>query len=400
MHLTKRVVEALEPGDEHFIVWDDEVSGLGVRVTKTGVKAFVVDYTTRVGRRRRLTIGRYGVLTVDQARAEAKKVLGSVVVGADPLEEKRLSRSEDTVKEFIKEYLAYVKGYKKPASLRADTYALDKMVEPKLGSHKLSAVTREDVARLHREYEDHPAQANRMLATFRHLYTTAAAWGRVPQGFNPCQHVTKYKENKRETYLTGEQVTRLGKVLDSLEAEHPYKVRAVRLLLLTGCRMNEILTLAWDDVDLEHGVIRLKDAKAGPRDVPLGRAAVALLKSCERDSNWVIPSRSIKGRHLVNLSMFWHNEVITMAKLTGVRIHDLRHTVGSAGADAGLSTLMISKILGHKQVSTAERYSHVSRGPVQDAADRVSGDLAAAMSGKTAKVVDMKDRRRKKAAKR
>jgi integrase len=223
---------------------------------------------------------------------------------------------------------------------------------------------------------------------------------RVPQGFNPCQHVTKYKESKRETCLTGEQVTRLRKVLDSLEAEHPHKVRAVRLLLLTGCRMNEILTLAWDDVDLDHGVHHLKDAKAGPRDVPLGRAAVALLKSCERDSTWVIPSRSIKGRHLVNLSMFWHKDVIPAAALKGIRIHDLRHTVGSAGADAGLSMLMISKILGHKQVSTPERCSHLSRGPVQDAADRVSGDLAAAMGGKAGKVVYMKEGRKKKAAKR
>ncbi len=98
--------------------------------------------------------------------------------------------------------------------------------------------------------------------------------------------------------------------------------------------------------------------------------------------------------------MFWHNEVITTAKLTGVRIHDLRHTVGSAGADAGLSTLMIPKILGHKQVSIAERYSHLSRGPVQDAADRVSEDLAAAMRGKSGEVVDMREGRKTRAAKR
>ena len=167
----------------------------------------------------------------------------------------------------------------------------------------------------------------------------------------------------------------------------------MRLLLLTGCRLNEILSLAWSEVDLECAVLHLKDAKAGPRDVPLGGAAIALLAACDRDSEWVIPSRSIKGRRLVNLSMFWHNDVISAAKLEGVRLHDLRHTVGSVGAGAGLSMLMIGNVLGHKQVSTTERYSHLARGPLHDAADRISGEIAAALDGKPeAQVVDLRDR--------
>lgn len=391
VHLTKRVVDGLETGDAHRIVWDDDVSGLGVRVTKAGVKSFVVDYTTGGGRRRRYTIGRYGTYTVDEARKEAKKVLGKVAAGADPMGEKQAKRSEDTVKSFAAEYLAHAKGYKKPASLRADTYHLDEVIVKKLGSRKLSEVTHEDVAKLHKSLDDHPTQANRVLATFRHMYTMAAKWGRVPHGFNPCIGVEQFKESRRTRYLTAEELARLGKRLDALEEKHPSPVRAVRLLLLTGCRVNEILSLAWSDVDLgDTPVLHLRDAKAGPRDVPLGTAAVALLKTFDADaSEWVIPSARRKGRHMVNLNDFWYREVQEKAKLQGVRLHDLRHTVGATGAGAGLSMLLISNVLGHKQVSTTERYSHVSRGPLHDAADRISGDIAAAMNGNDGDVVDM-----------
>jgi len=397
VHLTKRVVDALETEKPHRIVWDDDVSGLGVRVTKAGVKSFVVDYTTGTGRRRRYTIGRYGAYTVEQARKEANKVLGSVAGGSDPVGEKQAKRSEDTVKSFAAEYLAHAKAYKKPASLRADTYHLDEVIVKKLGSRKLSEVTPEDVANLHKSLDDHPTQANRVLATFRHMYTVAGKWGRVPHGCNPCVGIEQYKETRRTRYLTAEELTRLGKRLDALEEKHPYPVRAVRLLLLTGCRVNEILSLAWSDVDLgDTPVLHLRDAKAGPRDVPLGAAAVELLKTYDGDeSEWVIPSARRKGRHMVNLNDFWYREVQEKEKLQekanfqGVRLHDLRHTVGATGAGAGLSMLLIANVLGHKQVSTTERYSHVSRGPLHDAADRISGDIAAAMNGASGEVVDM-----------
>ncbi len=239
VHLTKRLIEGLEHSDHNYTVWDDETKGLGLVVTKGGVKSFVLDYTTHAGRRRRLTVGRFGVFTVDQARDEARSLSAVVARGGDPLTTKEAARAEDTVKTFASEYLAHMEAHKKPASLRADRYAIEKMILPTLGSRKLSAVTREDVARLHRSYAAQPYQANRMLATFRHLYTTAAAWGRVGQAFNPCQHVPKFKESKRERFLDADELSRLGVALNSLEEERPYQVRAIRLLLLTGCRLNE-----------------------------------------------------------------------------------------------------------------------------------------------------------------
>jgi|LSQX01.2.fsa_nt_gb integrase len=312
------MLDSLEPRGGQYTVWDDELPGFGVRVTRAGTISFVLDYITRSSIRHRQTIGRYGAITVDQARDEAMKILGQVAAGLDPLDIKRKAREGQTIREFAAEYLAHAKGYKKPASIRADTYALDAVIVKKQDSRRLDAVTREDVARLHRSLQARPHQANRILATFSHLYTVAAAWGRVPEGFNPCRHVAKFQETKRKRFLDTDELARLGETLVALEPDHPYEVRVVRLLLLTGCRLNEILSFAWADVDLEHAVRRLRDAKAGPRDVPLGAAAIDVLQPLARESEWVIPSRSRKGRHLVNLSTFWHRDVITAAELPGV----------------------------------------------------------------------------------
>lgn len=404
VHLTEEMIAALDTRDTHYTLWDDDIRRFGVRVTTSGTKTYVIDYTTTGGRRRRQTIGIYGTDALDIVRKRARRRLSSVTDGADPIEHAREERSEGTLKDFVGEYLETfgrftVKGgrqyLKKPASLRADTYALNEMIVPKLGHLKLSAVRRTDVLDLHRAHASHPVQANRMLATLRHLYALAALHDRVPSDCNPCQGVAKYGEIERERFLSTDELVRLGKVLDKLEPEHPYEVRAVKVLLLTGCRVNEILSLPWTDVDPKGEVLRLKDAKGGPRDVPLGRPALDYLESCDRDSVWVIPSRSIKGRHLVNLSMFWHRDVISAAKLEGVRLHDLRHTVGSVGASAGLSTLMIKGVLGHKRAETAERYSHVARGPLHDAADLISREIAAALNGKAAKKTGKSTRRRK-----
>ena len=372
--LTKRTLDGLEPGERRYVVWDDELPRFGVRVEVSGTRTFIVDYDAPDGRRRRLALGRFGPNTVEQARAQAKRTMSAAVNGVDPLQEKQDARAELTLGDFAAKYLEHAKAHKKPRTVKADTDVLERLILPKLRSRKLSTVNREDVARLHRAQAAHPAQANRMLATLSHLFSVAAAWGYLPNGDNPCRNVPRFKENRRTRFLSGDELTRLGAALTTLEADHLYKVRAVRLLLLTGCRLNEILTLAWEDVDLPRALIHLRDAKAGPRDVPLGGAAIALLHAAEDERAraveaakarqakrrnaktsgddtrpWVVPSRSRPRQHLVNLEMFWTQEVLPAAQLEGVRLHDLRHTVGSVGAGAGLSILMVGNVLGHRQ---------------------------------------------------
>jgi integrase len=404
MKLTKRTLEGLAPAEKRYVVWDDELPRFGVRVEVSGTRTFVVDYDAPDGRRRRLTLGRFGVLAIDQARDLAKQAMSAAAVGSDPLQKKQEARAELTLGDFAAIYLEYAKAHKKPHSVRADTDALERLVPRSLRSRKLSTVSREDIARLHRSQAAHPAQANRMLATLSHLFTLASEWGYLPGGENPCRRVPRFRENRRTRFLSADELGRLGASLNALEQDDPYQVRAIRLLLLTGCRLNEILTLRWDDVDLAQGVLHLRDAKAGPRDVPLGGPAIALLQAAEQERGqsieaakttrtqrtrvaddarpWVIPSRSRPGRHLVNLEMFWSQSVVPAAGLSGVRLHDLRHTVGSVGAGAGLSILMVGNVLGHRQTSTAERYAHVGQGPLHDAADRISNEIAAALERK------------------
>lgn len=409
MHLTKRAIDELKPRDKSYLAWADGPLRLGVRVSPSGRKYFVLDYTTLDGRRRRLTLGRYGHLTLDDARRDAERKMADVAFGGDPLRDREDAHAEMAFGEFKTAYVKWAREHKKPATLRNDLDALERLIEPEFRNRKLSSITRRDVAQLHQSLSDHPAQANRALAVLSHVFSMACTWGVLPEGSNPCQHVKRFRETKRSRYLTTEELARLGKALGVLETqgeqEEPTQkgqkkprrkksyadaVRAVRLLLLTGCRLNEILTLRWDDVDIERRLLHLRDAKAGPRDVPLGAAAVTLLKAAPHKNEWVIPGR-LPGTHLVNLSKFWHEQVLPLAGLPGVRLHDLRHTVGATGASAGFSMLIVGTVLGHRQVATTERYSHLAPSPLHAAADRIASEIDAALSGREpAEVVEVK----------
>jgi len=386
--LTKRAIDGLEQTDTRYFAWDDDPKGFGVRVAPGGRKTFVVDYVTESGRRRRPAIGVYGELTVDQARKKARRILAAVSDGADPLAEKQEKRSGLTVKEFSELYTKEMKPKKRPASQRMDEMNLRLHILPNIKSLKIADVNRQDVASMHSKMSDKPVQANRVLALLSHMLNTAQDWGYRPEGTNPCRHVKKYKEETRERYLTPDELKTLGEVLKAKEAKSASCVRAVRLLLLTGMRRDEVLTLKWEYVDLRQCVINLPETKTGKRTVPLGGAAVRLLKDAPTDNEWVIPSTRRKGRHLVNLNDFWL-DVREKAEIEDVRLHDLRHCFGSFGAQAGLSVPLVAGLLGHKEWRTSQRYAHVDPA-LAHAADLVSGEIAAALEGReTAQVVNI-----------
>ena len=206
----------------------------------------------------------------------------------------------------------------------------------------------------------------------------------VPEGCNPCRSVVKYPQRKRERFLTDEEFIRLGKVLDEAVTRggvSPSAVAALRLLMLTGCRKSEVLTLRWEHVALEAGELRLPDTKTGARVVPLSPSAVRVLAALLRSPGnpWVIPGRQ-PGTHLRALSDAW--EVIrARAQLEGVRIHDLRHSFASRALALGESLPMIGKLLGHSQVETTARYAHLARDSVHESAARVTESLAADVLG-------------------
>ena len=207
---------------------------------------------------------------------------------------------------------------------------------PELGA--LEAVEREHIAALHHRHRETPYQANRILEVVRKIFNLAEAWGLRKDGANPCRFVEKYKEHKRKRFLTEEEFRRLGQVLSEVEAEGSETlsaVTAIRLLTLTGCRLGEIQTLRWKNVDLEAGELRLPDGKTGARMVPLSRAAAGVLAVLPRDPDnpWVIAGRK-PGAHLTDLQHPWRR---TRAGLDDVRIHDLRHSFASRALPPGES---------------------------------------------------------------
>ena len=200
-----------------------------------------------------------------------------------------------------------------------------------------------------------PAMANRVVDMLSRLFNMAEAWGFAPQEENPCRFVQKYKERSCERFLSEEEFRRLGRVLDEVEAERKVSasaVAAIRLLMLTGCRLGEIVTLRWEDVDLEAGELRLRDAKTGARQVALSPAAVRVLWTIPRVAvnSWVIAGRK-PGTRLGNLNASWL-VVRARAGLKDVRLHDLRHSFASRALALGESLTMIGKLLGHRKVVT------------------------------------------------
>lgn len=384
MKLTKRYIDSLECKSKDYFVWDDELSGFGVRVFPTGRKQFVVQY--RHGKiSRRMSLGRYGAIVPDQARKMAMEVLVKVNSGNDPLSERKELRSALTVRDladrFDQEHIAV---HLKPTTAKEYRRNLKLFILPALGSMRINDVTRADVARFHHDWRHKPYQANRNLEIVSKMFNLAELWGLRPDGTNPRRHIKKYAEKKRERYYSPAELRAIGRTLNEMEQERielASAIAAVRLLLFTGCRLNEILRLQWEHVDLESKMLRLTDSKTGAKTVLLGASAIEILSGIPRDiSNpFVITGRN-PGAHLTDLQPFWQR-VRARAGLKDARIHDLRHTFASVAVSNGQTLPMIGRLLGHTQVQTTARYAHLANDPVMQAANDITDIIARQMSG-------------------
>lgn len=388
--ITKRTVEALEPRKRDAFLWDTEIVGFGCKVTPKGNRIYILQYRAD-GRLKRYTIGRHGDITAAQARAEAIRLKGDVVGGDDPAEAKQAEKASPTVKDFsIRYLLEHAEPKKKGRSAALDKSMLDKIILPVLGRRKIQAVSRRDIAKLHHSLRGTPYQANRVLALLSKMFNLAERWGIRDDGSNPCRHVERFKEKKRERFLSGEELARLGQVLAEAERageESPSVITALRLLIFTGARLSEILGLRWEWIDFEQCCIRLPDSKTGAKDIPLNQPALEELERTPRlqDNPYVIPGAK-DGQHLVNLNKPWRR-IRAKAGLPEVRIHDLRHSYASVAAAAGLGLPIIGALLGHTQAQTTARYSHLAMDPLRAATEEVGKRIAEAMSKQPAQKV-------------
>ena len=300
--ISKRTVDALSVEGREAVFWDRELPGFGVRVYPSGRKVYVVQSRGPKGLKR-VTVGRHGVISADVARRRAAMILTRIKAGGGPVP-KPLSRAGDgrTVGDFAERYFReHLDVRCKPGTARIRRYVIGRHILPRFGNLPVSAIRREDVATLHYELRKAPTVANDAVSALSHMLNRAEAWGLAPPGGNPCRFVAKYKSRKRERFLTHEEFRRLGRVLSAMETQGRVPApaaAALRLLMLTGCRVYEILTLRWEDVHLEASEVRLRDSKTGPRVVPLSPAAARVLAGLPRaaDNPWVIAGRKAGSR--------------------------------------------------------------------------------------------------------
>lgn len=377
--ITKRSVDAATPADKEFFLWDEELKGFGLRVYPSGRKMYLAQFRAG-GRLRRVNIGLHGALTPELARTEAMKHLSDVRLGGDPATDRDKRKASPTMKEFGQRFLKeHVAVHCKPSTYGEYKRSVELFINPKLGSHRIIDVTRADIVNLHQSMKATPYQANRTLGVLSIMFTVAHTWGVRTDGVNPCWKVKRYKEVKRERYLTPDELARLGQVLRESDAE-PEAANCIRLLLLTGCRLGEIQTLKWDFIDFDAGVLRLPDSKTGAKIVPIGQAVIDALKEIPKlkDNPYVITGR-VEGQYLTDIQKPWRR-LRKRAGLDGLRIHDLRHSFASDALQLGQDLTMIGRLLGHTQVQTTARYAHLKTDPIRAAADAVSEAIAAALA--------------------
>jgi integrase len=411
--ITKNSVDALAcpATKDREILWDgghrEAVRGFGVAAFRNGGKCYIAQYR-KDGRSRRTRIGEHGRLTPEEARKEARKILGAVEGGADPVAQRRAAREVRTFSAVATDFLAlHVATKRKGRTAHEYARILNAYVLPAIGPKRVVDVRRADVARMHAKLSGAPYQANRALALVSAIWNWAARREEVAFVDNPAKAIERYAENGRERYLTSEELGRLGDALRESEtvglaysidetkpsAKHapkadrrrvkldPFAVAAIRLLILTGARLREVLDAQWSQVDLERGVLFLADSKTGKKPVYLSAAAQAIIAGLPRvKGNPHIIAGTLEGAPRADLNKPWR-AVRKAANLDGVRIHDLRHSFASFGAGASLGLPIIGKLLGHSQAATTHRYAHLDADPLRRAVETIGSTIAAAMGG-------------------
>ena len=377
--ISKRAVDALLPAERERVVWDEDIKGFGVRVHPTGRKVYIVKYRHE-GRSVKVTIGPHGPITPAAARAKAAEIVTLAKTGRDLAGKTLHARGCATMSALARRFMdEYAPAHVKPSTARLYRKIIENRILPRFGKRRVSDIGKSDVVALHHDMRDVPDHANRTLSVLSRMLTLAEVWEMRPEGANPCRHVKKYPEHKRERFLSDEEYRRLGSALRDAETEgfaSPGAIAAIRLLMLTGCRSGEIMSLRWDYVDLEMGELRLPDSKTGSKVVHLGDPAIAVLRGIPRKEGipWVFPG-SKPGRHMSYLHDSWRR-LLDRAGIENLRIHDLRHSYASGGLLVGGGLPMIGKLLGHNKVQTTARYAHLANDPLKAAANRIASRIA------------------------
>lgn len=371
--LTKKSVESLLAGDIDVIYWDTLLPGFGVRVKPNGTRSYVVQYRNRqTGRSRRKTIGRHGpLMTFSQAKDVARGLLSDVVRGKDPVAEGKAYKEAPSVADLADQYLtSHAIPKKRPRSVKNDKAALRRFILPKLGGKKVAEITGRDIQQLHTGLRKTPYLANRTLALLSTMFELSVRWGYRPN--NPAKGIAKFHEEKRDRWLSDDELARLLSALD----DHPNQVaaNAIRLQLLTGARIGEVLSARWENFDFDRGVWTKPSHHTKQKrteHLPLSASALELLRGMSDvagdSSAFLFPGRK-PDKPIADLKRLWKS-VTASAGLEDYRIHDNRHTHASHLVSSGMSLAIVGRLLGHTNPMTTQRYAHLADDPLRAAAE-------------------------------
>ena len=377
--LSKTVVDDLPVDGKDTLFWDRDLPGFAVRVYASGNKVYMVQ-TRAFGRSRRVNIGSPDDIPYPKAREIAADVIYRIKTGQPPFPAE--PALDPTVADLAERYMReYVELRCKPATVTHYRHVLGKHIVPGLGERLVRHVTHGDIVAFQISLYHMPTVANRTVDMLSKMFKLADQWGWRPSGTNPCKGVPRYRiERRRERVLTREELFRLGEAIRAAPAEglaSAHAATAIYLLVLTGCRRNEILELQWDDLNFDSGEMRLRDSKSGPRMVAMPRKAAEVFAGLARTpgSPWVFPGKK-SGRPLKNLNDSWYR-IRKRAGLDDVRLHDLRHTYASRALALGEGLPMIGELLGHQSVRSTARYAHPDQDAARKATARIGENIGA-----------------------
>jgi integrase len=379
LKLTKTVADAARPETVPYELRDTIIPGLLLKVTPTGRKIFMLAYVANDSQRRKPAIGRFGEITVEQARGIAQDWLADVRKGQDPSVERSAARQAPTVEELFERFMTdYSEGRNKPSTVKSNRGYGKRHIIPILGNLKVPAVTRADVSDLMKRMSKSPTNANRVLSALRKMFNLAEVWGLRPDGSNPCRHIPKYPERGKTRLITDAELKRLYAYLHKAEVEgleHSLILLAIRLQFEFAARMSEILNLQWAWVDLANRRVDWPDSKTGGMSKPMSAEAIRLFETAPRleASPYVCPSILDSNLPMSKPTYYdgWRR-ILARAGLSHVGTHGIRHRAATDIANSGIPLKIGMVLTAHKTVTMFMRYVHTEDNPVRAAADAVA----------------------------
>ena len=366
--LSETRVKAIRPRPTTYDIRDAKLKGFGVRVLRSGAKRFFIHAQNR-GTRTWKIVGDASAISVDEARVRAASMLAAIRCDTDPPVWTDATRFEIFAEAVLQRYSRVWK----PNTLYVNRHYFHRQILPGFTGTQIADIDRADVQRWFASLRATPAAADRSMPILSVILKEAERMGYRPEGSNPCLGIRRYRRKGRERYLSDAEIGRLAVRLSVHEGERPLHVAAVRLLLLTGCRKSEVLTLRWSDYG--EGRLFLPDSKTGPRIVWLSRAARSVLDRIERDGVWVFPGRHTGGPVRAGwLDPFWQR-IRAEADLSDTRLHDLRHSHATFALRHGESVLAIGRLLGHANPQTTLKYIHIADALAREAIETVGAAL-------------------------